>query len=189
MLRANWEGKQRSGEFSGAVRVGVTWTGQGTDTRLTRRSEQEKSFFFLPGAQLAGRPAASVRTMLSNTELGEVPDPPEAWASYLPRRHCPRWRWGCPRWPAKRGSEREIPPYGTAEGLAGSHTGALLLSVSPAPPVASRGRTSHSSLDSLLFQLVALIKVGLPGSVCLYLWTTSFSARFPCPCYLPGSPP
>lgn len=66
--------------------------------------------------------------------------------------------------------------------------GALLLTVSPAPPVASRGHTSHSSPDSLLFQLVALIKVGLPGSVCLYLWATSFSACFSCPCYLPGSP-
>lgn len=41
-----------------------------TDTaRLTRRSAQEKSFFFLPGAQLAGRPAASVRRVtLSTTE-------------------------------------------------------------------------------------------------------------------------
>lgn len=38
-------------------------------TRLTRRSAQEKSFFFLPGAQLAGRPAASVRRVtLSTTE-------------------------------------------------------------------------------------------------------------------------
>lgn len=37
------------------------WAEQGTDTRLTRRSAQEKSFFFFPGAQLAGRPAASVR--------------------------------------------------------------------------------------------------------------------------------
>lgn len=53
-------GEQRSGGFRGAERVGVTRTGQGTDPRLTRRSAQEKSFFFLPGAQLAGRPAASV---------------------------------------------------------------------------------------------------------------------------------
>lgn len=37
--------------------------------RLTRRSAQEKSFFFLPGAQLGGRPAASVRRVtLSTTE-------------------------------------------------------------------------------------------------------------------------
>lgn len=106
-LRANCGVKQRSGEFSGAVRVGVTWIGQGTDTRLTRRSAQEKSFFFLPGAQLAGRPAASVRGQPCPTLSSErVPEPPEACASYLPRRHCPRWRWGCPRWPAKRGSEK-----------------------------------------------------------------------------------
>lgn len=168
--------------------------GRGQDTRLTRRSAQEKSFFFLPGAQLAGRPAASVRRgqpcpTLSSARVPEVPPrPPEACASYLPRRHCPRWRWGRPHWPAKRDSEKSH-HMGQQRGWLDTQTRALLLSVSPVPPVASRGRTSFSSLHSLFFQLVALIKVGLPESVCSYLWATSFSACFPCPCYLPGSPP
>ena len=170
---------------------GVTRTGRGTDTRLTRRSAQEKSFFFLPGAQLARRPAASVREGQPCPTLSSerVPEPLEACASYLPRRHCPLPRWGCPRWPTERGSEKSSPQDGTAEGLAGPHTRALLLSVSLAPPVASRGRTSCSSPHCLLFQLVALIKVGLPGSVSSYLWATSFSACVPCPCYLPDPPP
>lgn len=63
MLRANW-GK-RSEEFRGTAGVGVRELVGGNDggtviPQLTRRSAQEKSFFF-PGAQLAGRPAASVR--------------------------------------------------------------------------------------------------------------------------------
>lgn len=171
--------------------VGVTRTGWGIDTRLTRRSAQEKSFFFFPGAQLARRPAASVTggqpcPTLSSDE--RVPEPLEACASYLPRRHCPPRRWECPRWPTERGSEKSNPPDGTAEGLAGPHTRALLLNVLPAPqwpPGGAHPAAAHTPCSSNL----ALIKVGLPGSECSYLWATSFSACFPCPCYLPGSPP
>jgi hypothetical protein len=51
-LRANW------GEDRGQAEA--RWPGGGQqEGRLTRRSAQEKSFFFRPGAQLAGRPAAS----------------------------------------------------------------------------------------------------------------------------------
>lgn len=52
---------QTGGEGVGQT-GGCGWApgcGRGGGERLTRRSAQEKSFFFRPGAQLAGRPAAS----------------------------------------------------------------------------------------------------------------------------------
>lgn len=93
------------------------WGGQGQGrASLTRRSAQEKSFFLRPGAQLAGRPAASGThggyKPVSTRNLGDrgpqptcispadphISPPP---GPYLPQRRCPRWRWARPRWPGE----------------------------------------------------------------------------------------
>lgn len=56
-LRANWGGGDDRGHRC-QIRWGHSSKPAG-ERSLTRRSAQEKSFFFRPGAQLAGRPAAS----------------------------------------------------------------------------------------------------------------------------------
>lgn len=65
-----------------------------------------------------------------------------------------------------------------------THTRTLRLHVSPVPPVASRGRTNHSSPDSLALPTWV---VSVSAFLDLYPWATS-SATFPCPWYLPGYP-
>lgn len=171
-LRANW-GESRGQKSSGLWRGRRGQGGQGgeTDTSLTRRSAQEKSFFFLPGAQLAGRPAASTRGRqhCPPPSLRGFLTTPEAWASYLPRRHCPRWIWACPRWPAKRGSEKTLSLWDSRGAGWTTYKRALLRSVPACSP--SGLQRAHIPQQLLLPALPTCgLKVCFPGSVLMGLF-------------------
>lgn len=126
-FRANC-GQERKSAGGGGGRGGGRLLEVGRGGALTRRSAQEKSFFLRPGAQLAGRPAASGTEPGLHQHPWGHPCPPHqrpapttsslAPGPYLPQRCCPRWRWTHPRWPGQgrghtRGS-KELTPTSVA---------------------------------------------------------------------------